>query len=137
MSQSEKEKTTKRRWYRKRILRGICIYCPNQSSPKKICCDTCRSNRTRDIQEMRAIRKEAGLCVICSNPRGDDGTASNCRPCAIKKNESLRRTRYRRQQFGKCLDCTKDAGKYLKCRDCRLKRQTTYQQKAVQIKSSP
>lgn len=70
---------------------------------------------------------EAGLCVSCQQPRGEDGTRQLCRRCANR--DSMGRNPRRREQRAterdKCLDCQQalpEAWTHRRCVECMAKR---------------
>lgn len=50
-------------------------------------------DRIRDNDARRSARQariDAGLCHLCTKPRGEHGTAATCRRCADERNEEAR-----------------------------------------------
>ena len=91
---------------------GFCIECgSNYNEPGYVFCKACRQ---KDIQrhkradptgekmraygkKLRAVRKAAGLCVVCGKPMDKAGT--RCKACTAKRSESEKVKRMEKRLF--------------------------------------
>jgi hypothetical protein len=121
-----------------RIANGQCTVCgiPYDDGTLTLCrrCAKRASERSkktymRKEAPLRVQRIRAGLCSVCTKPRGDSGTKTLCRPCAIDQAaRMLKDADIRRSASGfimlKCENCFEKfewigSGQRTMCPPCR------------------
>jgi hypothetical protein len=112
--------------YQRRKAHQLCVRCGDPLGPG----DTTVLHRAcadKQIEYQQAV-VAAGNCASCHRPRGNDGTARHCRPCATNANATSSKTHARRRDEGKCKNCGKPRGEdgtADRCRRCADKNQET------------
>lgn len=87
-------------------------------------------------KERREQRIEAGLCGVCSEPRGEDGTQTLCRLCADKHKERWGAVRDARIAAGLCVRCGEQpASVGQQCTECVERKRRYDRVRAAELKS--
>jgi hypothetical protein len=80
--------------------------------------------QSKTVQRLAPVQRKrvlAGLCFICSHPRGDDGTQVRCRTCATWAIQYARQRRQKRVERVQCIDCgevREESAKTVRCLRC-------------------
>lgn len=76
---------------------GLCIKC-GKDSPRTSTCRACYDRKYKKRKEVLSKLQQDGLCVICKEPRGSDGTKNHCRKHADLATQQVINSRLKAQR---------------------------------------
>lgn len=119
-----------RQRYHHRKANNQCVHCENVPESGRVACSghliqlRNRSRRTKGMSRAQFDRMQAGLCVWCGIPRGDNGTSRYCAGHAqiVRDHVKARRIKMHGERRCYCGASRENSSSRKYCSDCHRKR---------------